>query len=108
MRLKSDPEHRCWRAEINHEAVAWAQVWGDFSEKNDRDGGQENGSRLQASLAFVIELLRRLGMDLIVKVEIGRRSRYSRWERSRDNELEYILPSARLFLLKSDGSVRTL
>jgi hypothetical protein len=109
MRLKPDAEHRRWHTEVNHGETAWSQVWGHFPEKDDHDEtGHESGSRFQASLAFVVELLRKLRMDLIVKVEIERRRRYSRWERSRDNELEYILPSARLFLLKSDGSVRTL
>ncbi|MDP2602700.1 MAG: AVAST type 3 anti-phage nuclease/ATPase Avs3a [Deltaproteobacteria bacterium] len=109
MSLKSDAERRRWHAGAALGDVAWSQVWGHFREKDDHDEmNHESGSRFQTSLAFIVELLRKLGMDLIVKVEIERRHRYSRWERSRDDDLGYILPSARLFLLRSDGSLSTL
>lgn len=109
MSLKSDDERRRWHAGAALGDVAWSQVWGHFPEKDDYDEmNHESGSRFQTSLAFIVELLRKLGMDLIVKVEIERLHRYSRWERSRDDDLGYILPSARLFLLRSDGSLSTL
>lgn len=108
MILDSDAECRRWHAEGDDEDVAWSQVWGHFREDQGDETDGESGSRFQASLAFVVALLRRLGMDMIVKVEIERRHRYSRWERSRGDDLGYIPPSARFFLLRSDGSLSTL
>jgi hypothetical protein len=109
MSVKSDAERRRWHARGDLGDVAWSQVWGHLRERDDHDEiNHESGSRFQTSRAFVLELLRKLGMDLIVKVEIVRERRYSRWERSRNDDLGYILPSARLFILRSDGSPRTM
>ncbi|MBG0810428.1 hypothetical protein IY145_13715 [Methylosinus sp. H3A] len=108
MNLNCDVERRRWHVEGDHGDVAWSQVWGHFRDKDDDETEGETGSRFQASFAFVLALLRKLRMDLIVEVEIERRRCYSRWESSRNDDLGFILPSARLFLLKSDGSLSTL
>lgn len=108
MKLNSDAEHRRWFVQGGNIDVAWSQVWGHFSEKDDDETNHESGSRFQASFAFIVSLLRELEMDLIVEVEIERRYRFSRWERRNDDDIGYIPPSARLFLIKSDGSISTL
>lgn len=108
MRLNSDAEHRRWFVQGDRIDVAWSQVWGHFHEKDDDETNHESGARFQASFAFIVSLLRELEMDLIVEVEIERRRRYSRWERSNDDDIGFIPPSARLFLVKSDGSISTL
>ncbi|MFZ5644665.1 MAG: AVAST type 3 anti-phage nuclease/ATPase Avs3a [Bacillota bacterium] len=108
MKLNSDAEHRRWFVRGDCTDVAWSQIWGYFHEKDDDGKNHENGARLQASFVFIVSLLRELDMDLIVKVEIERRLRYSRWERSNDDDIGFIPPSARLFLIRSDGSISTL
>jgi len=108
MKLNSDAEHRRWFIQGDNVDVAWSQVWGQFSEKDDDEPNHERGSRFQASFAFIVSLLCELEMDLIVKVEIERRYRFSRWERRNDDDIGYIPPSTRLFLIKSDGSISTL
>jgi hypothetical protein len=108
MNLGSDAERRRWHIKGDRGDVAWSQVWGYFHERENNETEGESGSRFQTSFAFIVALLRKLGMDMIVEVEIERRRRYSRWESSRDNELRFILPSARLFLLRPDGSLSTL
>jgi hypothetical protein len=107
--LHSDPEQRHWRmAAIERDPIAlWCQIWGQSRERNDEEE-PENGRRLQGSFEFVREFLRRVGMDLIIKVEIRRRLRHSRYHRDSSDDFEYILPSARLFLAKSDGSIRAI
>lgn len=107
MKLDTDTEHRRWFVQGDNIDVAWSQVWGHFKEKDD-ETDHESGSRFQASFAFIVSLLRELEMDLIVEVEITRSLRYSRWERRNDDDIGYIPPSARLFLIKSDGSISTL
>lgn len=108
MKLESDVEHRRWFVKDGHVDVVWSQVWGHFQEKDDEETNLENGTRCQASFVFIVSLLRKLDMDLIVKVEIKRQHRYYRWERSNDDGIGYILPSARLFIIRSDGNIRTL
>lgn len=108
MKLKSDTEHRRWFFQEGDIDVAWSQVWGRFNEKDDDEMRHESGSRFQASFAFIVSLLRELEMDLIVEVRITRRLRYFRWERRNDDDIGYIPPSARIFLIKSDGSISTL
>jgi hypothetical protein len=108
MNIKSDFERRRWIDESNTEYVIWSQVWGHSIEKeDDADEYFESGSRLQASSPFIFSLLGKLNIDLIVKVEIERQRRRLRWE-SRNEDSEFILPSARLYLLKPDGTIRTL
>ena len=108
MNLKSDVEHRRWFDQDVHVDVARSVTWGHFHEKDDEETNHENGARFQASFVFTVSLLRELKMDLIVKVEIERRRRYSRWERNNDDDIGFIPPSARLFLIRSDGSINTL
>lgn len=108
MKLDSDAEQRRWFVKGDDTEVAWSQVWGHFREKDNDEVKPETGYRFQASLEFIVALLCELKMDLIVKVEIERRLRYSRWERSGNDDSGFILPSARLFLIRSDGSISTL
>ena len=108
MNLDSDVEHRQWFVKGDRIAVACSHVWGHFNEKDDDDTNRERGVRFQASFAFIVSLLSELQMDLIIEVEIERRRRYSRWERGNEHDIGFIPPSARLFLLRSDGSVNTL
>ena len=107
-KLDSDVEHRRWFVQGDHVDVAWSRVWGHFHEKDDDEANHESGVRFQASFAFIMSLLQKLEMELIVKVEIERRRRYSRWERSNDDKIGFIPPSARLFLIRSNGSISTL
>ena len=108
MKLNSDSEHRRWCITGLCSAVSWSQVWGHFQEKHDDETIYESGDRFQASFDFVVSLLQELEMDLIVEVEIKRRRHYYRWERSNTNDGGFIPPSARLFLIKADGSISTL
>lgn len=108
MMLNSDNEQRRWFLQDDPIEVAWSQVWGHYLEKDEDGMNYDHGSRFQASFAFTISLLRRMGMDLIVEVEIERRRRYARWERSNQSDIGFIPPSARLFLFKSGGSISTL
>jgi hypothetical protein len=107
--LRPDTEQRQWRMRIGErdQIALWCQVWGQRRERDD-DEEPEGGRRLQGSLDFVCELLRRVGMDLIIKVEIERRLRHPRYYRESSDEFGYIQPSARLFLVKPDGTVYTV
>ncbi|RWL80907.1 MAG: NACHT domain-containing protein [Mesorhizobium sp.] len=107
MNLKADREQRYWRQKESAPVAMIAETWGTFQEKDD-DTPEERGDRVQASLPFIEELLRRLGMDMIVNVEIERRRSYSRYESHDEDDKKRIPPSTQLFLIKSDGRIRTV
>ncbi|WP_038085120.1 AVAST type 3 anti-phage nuclease/ATPase Avs3a [Thioalkalivibrio sp. ALM2T] len=109
MGLSSDPEWRVWSAAIEDrcEPVLWSRVWGGFRDRDD-DDEYEGGERLEASISFIQRFLRDLETDLLVEVQVGRRPRCSRYSRSEEGGLEYVPPSAKLFLIRGDGSVLTI
>jgi hypothetical protein len=106
MSLESDLEDRVWhmREKEAQGPALWSQQWGNYNESDDGDEGG-NGRRLQSAPPFISEFLTKIGMYLIVEVEIERRTRRRRYENYKYDDFEYILPSARLFLIKSDGTV---
>jgi hypothetical protein len=109
MGIESDPERRKWAipSDPKSSIALWSEIWGEYREKED-EGGRESGRRLQASLGFVAEFLRKTQMDLIVKVQIQRLRRHSRHGGGDDDEFKYPEPSARFFLFKPDGGFFTI
>lgn len=105
--LGSDPEGREWilSGDSGSTTALWSQIWGEYRERED-EGGSESGRRLQASSAFIAELLRKTRLDLIVKVQIHRWKRRTHYDE--DYEFRYSQPSARFFLFKSDGGLFTI
>jgi hypothetical protein len=105
LNLKPDIQGRQWHIGGNG-ATAVSATWGQVKEK--RRGSEEDeverGTRLQAPSEFVGELLKKTGMQMIVKVEINRKhTRRSYDHSSRETGFEYPLYSARLFLIDGDG-----
>jgi hypothetical protein len=108
MILTTDLDNRHWR---NSEelVVMTSKVWGHFDEgKRHENSNPERGSRLQANLDFITELLAKLGRDLIIKVQIDRRRQRRPYESSDENEDERIPTKAKLYLLGTDGQFKTL
>ena len=69
--LKADKECRVWQIEMegDRKEVLWAQIWGSDRSQVDQHYETEGecGRRLQASHAFIAELLGEVNMDLIVE-----------------------------------------
>ena len=109
LQLKEDREYRVWQLQTEGmlKEVLWSQVWSSDSHQQDQSEG-EHGQRLQASRAFVTEFLSKMNMDLIVEVEIERRIRRYRYEESSDDDLGYVQPYFRIFVLKTDGRTYSL
>jgi hypothetical protein len=104
MRLSADSDRRLWQAPSSATPTLRSETWGHFPEKDSSE--QPSGCRLQASIQFVIEFLEAIGMDLVLEVEVQRRSRHERYESRDGDELRNIPPSTRLFIVKSDGTIR--
>jgi hypothetical protein len=107
MNLRADREHRNWRADEAEPTAVTAETWETFREKDD-EASEERGSRIQASLDFIGQLLCKFGMDMIVEVEIKRRRSFSRYESRNDDDIKPFPPSTRIFLIKADGRIRTV
>jgi hypothetical protein len=106
LHLTSDIHQRRWLGGSPGSYVD-ASVWGHFTERRDEEN-PERGSRLQGTKEFVIELLAKTGMSLIVKVEIRRTRTYRQYDSESNNGFEYLLSSARLFLIGPEGSYVSL
>ena len=110
LRLETDAESGVWEIEMAgmRKEVLWSQIWGDQSQDTQYyERKAEGGKRLQASRAFVAELIRRIKRDLIVGVQINRRIARLPYERSED-DLRYMQPYCRFFLLRANGRTYTL
>ena len=105
MHLKTDADMRVWR-DTNRRCVMSSEAWGRVAGR-DEDDNPERGERLRAALGFVTDLLGRLGLDLIVGVQIRGSRRYGRYEpRDRDDEQERT--GTRHYRLGADGSVTSV
>lgn len=106
--IETDSDRRRWRDEKKSVVMA-SQVWGHYDEgKRHETSNPERGSRIRASLDFLIGILAELDRDLIIEVQIDRRRRYRPYESSVEDDKERIPPRARLYLLGADGRFRTV
>lgn len=104
--LKPGDQERVWfrLSEGNQQPMLWSQVWGT----DDEDSGGNLGRRLQTSQVLLTILLNEFRMDLIVKVQINRENRQSKYDRNRGEDHGYIPPYCRLYLLDAKGDWTTL
>ena len=107
--LSTDKESRVWyiKGEGATSEVIWSQIWGNTRHTNENADG-EHGRRLQVSTSFIEEMLGRVNLDLVVEVQINRSIRPEQYERDRDDEFRYVLPSFRIYILKANGRTWTL
>lgn len=106
MNLSTDSDRRLWQAPYSSVPALRSKTWGHYQERNSLE--KPSGSRLLASIQFVIRFLTAIEMDLVVEVEIQRRSRYQRYDRMNLDELRNIPPSTRILIVKGDGTICTL
>lgn len=109
MELTPDPEMRIWSAKVEDlsEPMLWSQAWGHYRDRDDQEKS-ESGTRMEASIAFIQKLVNLSGKDLLIEVELKHQQRYSRHSHRDDEGLGYTPPSAKLFLIRGDGSVLTV
>lgn len=103
MRLRTDADMRLWRNGENLTVLS-SQVWGILNTQ-DEENAPEEGSRLQADLAFIRDMLQKLGYDLLVEVQIKRRRRYRHYENQRHDDDKLPSTTQQLFIIKADGSI---
>jgi hypothetical protein len=106
--LNADSDRRNWK-DGDTSVVMVSQVWGHYDEaKRHESSNPESGSRLQASLRLLTEMLAKLDCELIIEVQIDRRRRYRPYESGAEDDKERVPTKAKLYLLGADGCFRTL
>ncbi|MCT4648483.1 MAG: DUF4297 domain-containing protein [Carboxylicivirga sp.] len=92
----------CFPGETNSilESEVWSSHRGAISEEPN-----QAGNRLQISLRFLKHMCSTYNCDIIIEVEIKREISYK--YRERDEKYEYSKPKQKLFLLSSDGELKT-
>ncbi|HEX4408993.1 MAG TPA: AVAST type 3 anti-phage nuclease/ATPase Avs3a [Xanthobacteraceae bacterium] len=104
--IATDLDYRRWRD--GKMIVMSSEVWGHYDEaKRHGRSDPERGSRFQASLGFLTEMLAKLNRYLIIEVQINRQRRYQPYESSRKDD-ERIPTKTRFYLVGTDGRFRTL
>ncbi len=106
MGLTSDPDLRLWQGPADPAPKLQSDVWRHFSEKYTTE--RPTGRRLQASVQFVVQFLKAIGMDLVVEVDIHRQLRRQSYEGRDSDESPTIRPSTKIFIFKHDGTVDAL
>jgi hypothetical protein len=101
--IESDGEERSWKLSGTKDEVILCEIWGQ-SMPSDDDEGVQAGRRLTVSLGYLLELLKLLNHDLVVKVQVKR----SILRGNEENEIGYIWPYTRVYIIKPDGHIGTL
>ncbi|WP_430811598.1 MULTISPECIES: hypothetical protein [unclassified Carboxylicivirga] len=92
----------CFPEETN--SILVSEVWSSHRDTISEEPNQA-GNRLQISLRFLKHLCLEYNCYLIIEVEIKREISYK--YRERDEKYEYSKPKQKLFLLSSDGELKT-
>lgn len=104
LNLSVDSYGKVWHLPISLYPALQCEIWS--SHRPDRDENPDQaGKRLKASLQFLKQMCSTLNCDLILEIGIKREINYK--YRSGDGKYEYSKPIHKLFILSSDGELRT-
>lgn len=108
MQIATDLDHRFWRDQSGT-CVIESQVWGCYDEdKRNVTSNPNRGSRIKASASFITAMLGELNRDLIIEVQIERSRLYRPYISGEKDDDERIKTTAKIYLLRKDGSIRTI
>jgi len=108
MHLRTDPENRIWQGDKGSIFMT-SQVWGHCDETRSFERDETaRGSRLQASLNFLTDMLAKLDRKLIIEVQIDRRLQNQPYITGGKGDENEVQKRTRLFLLGSDERFDTI
>ncbi len=108
LNLLAEDDQRRWRLPNQARPLFISEAWATIGSDDGMSSFVAEGERLMITRRSLQNVLRRLGMDLLIKVEIARELSKSRHSRDRNTEIvEYPDPYFRLFLFRQDGSLET-
>lgn len=102
--LSAENDGKFWYLPFSSDPDVECEMWSTYSLERDQTPDQ-SGTRIKASLKFLKELCSAFNCDLILEVSIKRDITYR--YRSREEKYEYLKPLNKLFILSSDGELRT-
>lgn len=91
-----------WYSPINSSPSFLSEVWSSHNESRD-DAPDQAGSRLKASLQILRHLCSIMNYDLIFDIGLKREISY----KYREDKYEYSKPTHQIFILSSDGELRS-
>lgn len=106
-KLSTDLDSKVWKN--NHQnTVMQSQVWGHYySGRHYENENPEQGSRLQANLTFLKEMLTTLDKQLIFELATIQYPRSNRYSSSSNHENKTIR-NTKVYLLDSQGKLQTI
>ena len=102
--LSVDSNGKIWYLPKSSYPALKCKIWSSHRPDRDENPNQA-GKRLKASLQFLKHMCTTLSCDLILEVSIKREVNYK--YRSREDKYEYSKPIHKLFILSSNGELRT-
>jgi hypothetical protein len=104
LNLSAKDDFKIWYSPISPSPSLKCEIWS--SHRAGRDENPDHaGKRLKASLEFLKYLCSTIDCELIIVVGIERNIAYK--YQSREKEYEYIKPKHQIFILSSDGTIRS-
>jgi len=102
LNLTEDSDSKCWFTNNPKKISLICETWSSYINRKDEEPDQY-GMRLKASLSFLKRLCETLNSDLIFDVGINRDISH----RYDNDRTEYSKPKHKIFILSSDGNLRT-
>lgn len=102
--LSVDSSGKSWYLPESSYPALQCEIWSSYRADRDENPNQA-GKRLKASLQFLKHMCSTLNCDLILEVGVKRDINYK--YRSTEDKYEYSKPIHKIFLLSSDGELRT-
>jgi hypothetical protein len=106
--LTSNNDMRTWSINPSGKEVYWSENWSEQGKNYDDEYQGQYGRRLQVDFEFIQKYLTEANCDLIIKVEIRRKTRHNRYETRTNREFEYLEPYAKIFILNGKGQIISL
>lgn len=102
-RVRPNTDCRYWFQDGSNNLPVFSSVtWGEY-DKQDKYSKYGSGRLLTANVAFLRMMLERLNRDLIIEVSIRRNT-----ETRKEEGLDYVTESKKIYLLQGNGTLDTL
>ncbi|TCN59607.1 ATP-binding protein [Flavobacterium circumlabens] len=105
LNLSRESEGKSWYLPTSSYPDLKCEIWSSHRGMERDENPDQSGKRLKASLHFLKHLCSTFNCDLLLEVEIKRDITY-KYRRS-EEKYEYLKPKHKLFILSSNGELRT-
>lgn len=103
--IKCTPANDMKNWKLDNKLVLKNKYWSENKTK-DRENYPSHGNQVLASLDLLTSICKKMNVEIAIQVNIKRRYKDLYSSRRKDNDLGYIPPYSKTFLLSSDGKLR--